>query len=315
MPSVYQLRVFVEVVRFGSVRAAAERLVVSQPAVSAALSALQRKVGVPLFERDGRRLRLTAAGTCLDSYARRILALRSEALEQTKAAAKARAGSLHLAAVTTAGEEVLPKLLRHFRARNPDIDAYLEVGNRARIWELLGHWEIELAIAGRPPPDRPFRTLATRPNELLVVGSADEPSPRSQEFSLEALAAQTWLVREPGSGTRLATDELFALLDLEPPRLTIGSNGAIREGARCGLGLALLAREAVARDLEHGLLRIIPTPLTPLLRPWHVVAHAERELTPVGEQFVDFLCTEGDFVRSRPEMHKVTLMNVRKSST
>jgi len=295
MPSIYQLRVFAEVARSGSVRAAAERLVVSQPAVSAALAALQRKVGAPLFERHGRGLRLTAAGVVLEGHARRLLALRDQGIEQARAAARQHGGFLRLAAVTTAGEEILPALLRRFREGHPQVGIDLEVGNRSRVWELLANWEIELAMAGRPPPNRPFRTLATRPNELVVVGQAND---NVHEQSLETLASSTWLVRESGSGTRATVEELFARLDLAPQCLTVGSNGAIREGARCGLGIALLARDAIARDLESGLLRVVPTPLTPLLRPWHVLAHADRGPTPTATTFVTFLCENGGFSAS-----------------
>jgi DNA-binding transcriptional LysR family regulator len=294
MPSLHQLRTFVEIAGSGSVRAAAERLVVSQPAVSAALATLQREVGAPLFEREGRGLRLTESGKTLERYARRALALIDEGVHEAHAAAQADAGCLRVAAVTTAAEQVLPELLRGFRAHHGAVEVVLEVANRSRVWELLANWEVELVLAGRPPQGEAFRTLATRHNELVVVAR-----PGRGRRGVKSLAGETWLLREPGSGTRLTTEEFFTHLSIAPPRLTIGSNGAIREGARCGLGVALLARDAVARDIADGRLEIVPTRATPLVRPWHVIASAERDLAPVVARFVDYLCSEGGFARAK----------------
>ncbi len=292
MPSLHQLRTFVEVVKCGSVRAAADRLVVSQPAVSAALGALQREVGAPLFQRDGRGLRLTESGKTMEQYSRRILALLDEGIEHARAAAKAGAGYVRLAAVTTAAEQLLPHLIQALREDQGALDVELEVANRAQVWELLAHWEVELVLAGRPPRGQAFRTLATRPNELVVVAQ-----PGTGLKDADALSRATWLLREPGSGTRVTTEEFFSELGIAPPRLTIGSNGAIREGVRCGLGISLLARDAVARELADGFLEVVPTPATPLVRPWHLVAHAERELSPAAARVVDYLCTQGGFTR------------------
>jgi DNA-binding transcriptional LysR family regulator len=259
MPSLHQVRTFLAVIDAGSVRAAAVRLVVSQPAVSATLGALQREVGAPLFERDGRGLRLTDPGRVMAIYGRRILALIDEGVAQTRAAAKARGGRVRIAAVTTAAEQLLPALIQEFREHEGSFEVELEVANRARVWELLTHWDVELVLAGRPPQGEAFRTLATRPNELVIVA------------------------------------QFFVQLGIEPERLTIGSNGAIRECVRWGLGLSLLARDAIERELAEGLLEIVPTSETPLVRAWHVVASAERELSPTALRFVDHLCARGGF--------------------
>jgi len=290
MPSLHQVRTFLAVIDAGSVRAAAVRLVVSQPAVSATLGALQREVGASLFERDGRGLRLTEPGKVMELYGRRILALIDEGVAQTRAAANAHGGRVRIAAVTTAAEQLLPELIQAFREHEGSFEVELEVANRARVWELLTHWDVELVLAGRPPQGEAFRTLATRPNELVIVAQ-----PGSGARDIAALARETWLLREPGSGTRTTTEEFFAQLGIDPERLTIGSNGAIRECVRWGLGLSLLARDAIERELAEGLLEIVPTPETPLVRAWHVVASAERELSPTALRFVDHLCTRGGF--------------------
>ena len=293
MPSLHQLRTFVTVASCGSVRAAAERLIVSQPAVSAALGTLQREVGAPLFERDGRGVRLTEPGKTMERYSRRILALIDEGMREARTAAEALAAHLRIAAVTTAAEHLLPELLRGFRVQFASIEVELEVANRSHVWDLLANWEVELALAGRPPQGAAFRTLATRPNELVVVARAGDG-----KHDLQGLGRETWLLREAGSGTRFTTEEFLEPLGIAPPRLPIGSTGAIREGARCGLGVALLARDAITRDVADGRLEIVATPATPLLRPWHVLASSDRELSPGAARFVDYLCDTGDFTRA-----------------
>jgi DNA-binding transcriptional LysR family regulator len=281
MISLHQLRTFLDVARTGSVRDVAKESIVSQPAVSAALAGLQRELGVPLVERDGRGLRLTDAGREVEGMGRRVFALLEELRVRARAAALPEAGHLRLGVVTTAAEHLVPGLLAGFRERYPHANVDLDVANRARIWDRLAFGEIELALGGRPPLDRAFRSIATSPNELVVVAQP------GAVVDAAALTRATWLLREPGSGTRLATEEVIDTLDAAPPRLTIGSNGAIRECVRVGLGVSLLPLEAVARDLADGTLAIVPTPFTPIARPWHLVCSSDAELSPLATRFIE----------------------------
>lgn len=298
-----QLRAFVEVAATRSVRDAAAHLVVTQPAVSAAVAALQRDLGVTLLTRDGRGVELTAAGHVFAHYARQVLGL----LDEGRAAAAGRVhperGRVRLAAVTTAGEHVLPPFLAAFRTRYPEAEIVLEVGNRVRVWELLDYREVDLVIAGRPPADKRFVTHATRPNPLVVVAAwqgphlADE-TPR--EMAVEELARRVWLLRETGSGTRSTAEELFEDLGITPPTLTLGSNGAIRESVRAGLGVTLISRDAVARDLGPGGLEEWRWPGPPVSRAWHLVGRANESLTPTAALFLSGLITAGEASTADP---------------
>ena len=291
-----QLRALVEVAATGSVRQAASQLVVSQPAVSAAVAALQRDLGVALIAREGRGMVLTPAGRVFAGYARQILGL----LEEGRAAA---AGQLHpergrvrLAAVTTAGEHVLPLFLAAFRASWPQAEVVLEVGNRSRVWELLRYREVDLVIGGRPPAGGRFRTLATRPNPLVVVAPrSGQPGPGDgvRDVGVAELAAQVWLLRESGSGTRSTAEELFEELGISPPTLTLGSNGAVRESVRAGLGVTLISRDAVARELEGRALEEWRCPGLPLRRAWHVVGRAGEDPPPTAGLFLSGLAGPG----------------------
>src|SRR5437764_14178798 len=200
-----QLRTFLAVASTGSVRAAADQLVVTQPAVSSALAAVRKQVGVALVARDGRGLRLTPAGAALAERARAALALLDESVAAARGAADPGRGRLRLASVTTAGEHLAPPLLASFLADHPGVSISLEAGNRRRVADLLSHHEVDLAIGGRPPPGAV--TLAVRANRLVVVAAPRASAAAARGVTAGAraaargvtageLAAATWLLRE-----------------------------------------------------------------------------------------------------------------------
>ncbi len=280
-----QLRTFLAVAETGSVRAAAEQLVVTQAAVSASLAALQRSLAVALVVPDGRGLRLTEAGRAYAGYVRRILGLLDEASLAARAAADPDRGELRIAAVTTAAEQIIPAILGGFRIRYPHTGIRLEAGNRDRVHALLDRHQVDIILGGRPEPGWDVTVHAIRPHELVVVAAPDLAA-RARESAasglLAWLARQTWLLREPGSGTRATTDTLLAELDIAPPTLVVGSNGAIRESARVGLGVTLVSRDGVADELAAGKLAVIDVAGTPLHRDWYLVAQPGALMAPAA---------------------------------
>ena len=288
-----QLRTLVAVVATGSVRGAAERLLVSQPAVSATLASLQREVGVPLVARAGRGLEITPAGLAFAQQARQILRRVEDAQVAARETLDPTRGRVRLAAVTTAGEHVVPRFLATFRKRYPDAELSLEVGNRDRVWATLIEHEVDLAIGGRPPGGGLFATLALRPNVLVLV-AAGRGTPSVREVSLDELSRQTLLLREPGSGTRSTAEELYDELGIAPKAtLTVGSNGAIRESVQVGLGVTLISRDAVARELEDGAFEEWRCPTLPRHRAWHLVSRTMDDLPATAALFVEHLAGDG----------------------
>ncbi len=312
-----QLRTFLAVADQGSVRAAAEELVVTQAAVSAALGALQKSLGLQLVRPDGRGLRLTEAGTAYVHYVRRILGLLDEAARAAAAAADPDGGELRIGAVTTAAEQLVPGLLREFRRDHPRTGVLLEAGNRDRVRALLDRHQVDVVVGGRPEPGRDVRVYAVREHQLSVVaapelaagaglaasparvdaaspGQSDAASPGAGAGLLSWLASQTWLLREPGSSTRSSTQALFAELDIAPLTLTVGSNGAIRESASVGLGVTLISRDAAALELAAGRLAELPVPGTPLRRDWYLIANPGPLPRPAA-RLVAHVLSQGDF--------------------
>jgi DNA-binding transcriptional LysR family regulator len=278
MVTLTQLHTFLAVAETGSVRAAAERLVVTESAVSSCVAALQKDLDLALVAKNGRGLRLTDAGAVYAGYARGVLGLLDEG--RSAAAGEAGGGVLRVAAVTTAGEQLLPGLLAGFRRRHPRIGIHLEVGNRERALGLAGSHHVDLVLGGRPPQGAGWVAHAIRPNELVVVGP-----PWMLALPAADLAGQTWLLREPGSGTRATTEAYLEELQIAPGTLTVGSNVAVCESVAVGLGVTLISRDAVAREIGRGVLAELPAPGTPLRRDWCLISR-EGQLPAPSRLFV-----------------------------
>ena len=283
-----QLQAFLTVVRRGSVTAAAEELVVTQPSVSAAVSALEREVGVRLTERVGRTLRPTPAGAAYVAYARDVLGLLDQGARAAREAAAGQARTLRISAVTTAGEYLGPQLIQAFRERRPDLEISLDVGNREIVFRRLLDHEVDVAITGRIPDDERMVGAAFADNELVLITAAGDPLAKRRWVAVEELASRPWLLREPGSGTRNLCEEWLASRGLEPRILTLGSNGAIKQAARAGLGVALQSRVAVELELELGLLETISPRGGLPRRRWHVVRAAAGPVRDEVEAFMAF---------------------------
>ena len=253
------MRTFLAVADAGSVRAAAAGLHVTEPAVSAGVSSVERRLGVELVRRQGRGIALTEAGHVYAGYCRTVLGLLEESVMAVHGAAT---GKIRVGAVATASEYVLPPFLGRLRVKHPEIGFELVVGPRDELFAGLQHHELDVVIAGRPPGSTGLVSIATRANQLVVVAAP----------GLDAdVRTATWLVRRPGSGTREATEGLFERLGSHPPTLVLDSMGAVLAAAREGLGVTLVHADAVAADLDGGRLVRVPVDGTPMSRPWHLV--------------------------------------------
>jgi len=264
-----RLRAFVTLADSGSVRAAAQRLVLTESSVSSAIKALADEVGVPLVDRHGRGVRLTAAGERYADYARRILGLHDEGIRAARCESDPEHGAIRLGAVTTAGEHLLPAILASFCAEHPNIEVGLEVAPRGAVWPMLHRHGVDLVVAGRPPDGLDAAVRAVSPNTLVVVGHPELAATFSPSRA-------TWLLREPESGMRATTIALLsAALDIAPPQMTLGSHGAVVAAAVVGLGVTLVSRQAVQAHLHAATLVELPVQGTPMERPWHAVSHPE----------------------------------------
>jgi DNA-binding transcriptional LysR family regulator len=287
--TIHQLEVFVMVADHGSLRAAAEELVVTQPAVSATLASLERTVGVELVNRVGRGIELNEAGRTMARYARVLLGMVDEAIAATRFAADPGSAPARVGATTAAADYVLMPLLARIRTQRPTAQFTVEVGNLSQTWKALADRKIDLAVSTRPPALKTFVTVATADNEFVLVAAPGAVWPGT-------LGQTTWLLREEGSSVRAVSDELMALLAVSPPTMTISSNAAIQRSAEAGLGVAVLPLSAVREPISTRTLSLIRAKGTPLKKPWHVLARTEEALTPAARQLVhDLVSLEDGF--------------------
>lgn len=287
-----QLKTFLEVVRHGSIRAAAASLMVTEPSVSAGVASLQRELGVALVERQGRGIRVTAAGDEFAGYAAQILGLYETAARRAREKA-GQTAQLRLSAVTTAGESLMAPILRVYQGREPDVELWMEVGNLQGVFDSLVSHQVDLGIGGRPPDEGDISGEPFLDNRLVVVAAPDHRLTGIDEVEPVQLAKETWLLRESGSGTRSNTEEFLAESHIEAESfMTLGSNGAVKQAASAGLGVTLISTHAVARELAAGTLARLGVVGTPQVRSWHVLYRTETEQSDSARAFLQLLRSE-----------------------
>jgi LysR family transcriptional regulator, low CO2-responsive transcriptional regulator len=284
-----QLSAFLAVVRGGSVTAAADELVVTQPSVSSAVAALSRELGCELFERAGRGVRLTDAGAAFAPYAADVIGVLEDGRQAAREAAGLAARRLKIAAVTTAAESFVPPLMRAFSDAHPEIELTLVVGNRQEVLDQVRAHTVDVVISGKPPEDGRLIAERLNDNEIVCITAPDDPAAAAGPLDAAELAERAWLLREPGSGTRALNEQFLSERGLEPDTLTLGSNGAIKQAARAGLGVSLLSRSAVEGELSSGRLAVIGLKDPPATRPWFVLRSAVGPARAPVESFVAFV--------------------------
>lgn len=299
-----QLRLFLALAEHRSITAAARACHVTQPTVSMQLKELADAVGLPLYEQIGKRLYLTAAGEHLAQTAR-AMADEWAAFEQRIDAMKGLTrGRLRLAVVSTA-KYFVPRLLGSFCASHPDVDISLEVLNRDGVVARLKENLDDLYIMSMPPEHIELERHAFLPNPLVVVAPESHPLADKKKIALDALRAERFIMRERGSGTRLACDSHFAQQGFVPHvRLELGSNEAIKQAVAGGMGIAVLSRHALALHLVEDQLAILDVQGFPLLSNWWTLYPHGKRLSPVATVFLEHIeRTAQDWYQSRQYVH------------
>ena len=280
-----QLRLFLALADTGSVSAAARATHVTQPTASMQLREVTESVGVPLYEVISRRVHLTEAGRDLARTARLIAAEWDTFGQKIDGLKGHTRGKLKLAVVSTA-QYFVPRLLGTFCARYPEIDIALEVLNRDGVVARLRDNLDDLYIMSMPPKDIDLIDQIFMPNPLVVIAASTHPMARRRTVDLLTLAHQRFILRERGSGTRMAVDAHFRALKFKPNvRLEMGSNEAIKEAVAGGLGLAVISSHALhGQAAEHGV-SVLPVKGFPVNSNWHVVHLKGKLLSPIAQVF------------------------------
>jgi DNA-binding transcriptional LysR family regulator len=281
-----QLQLFLALAEKGSITAAARACHVTQPTVSMQLKELADSVGMPLYQMQGRRLVLSAAGEALLDSARAMSdewAVFEQKIANLKGLTQ---GRLRIAVVSTA-KYFVPGMLGNFCARHPDIDIALQVLNRDGVVARLRDNRDDLYIMSIPPTEMALERQMFMPNPLVVIAPRTHRLAGKRSITLERLASERFILREIGSGTRMACDAHFMQLGFRPGvRLELGSNEAIKQSVAAGLGLAVVSRHALNATLSTDIVTVLDVRGFPIHSNWYVLWRHPKRLSPIAGEFL-----------------------------
>lgn len=294
-----QFRVFEAVARNLSFSRAAEELHLSQPAVSMQVRGIEVILGLPLTEQLGRRIYLTDAGREVLHASQAITARLDDLQHNLTQLRGVERGSLRLA-VTSTVNAVATGILARFRGRYAGVAVHLDVSNRATVLDLLANNRIDLAIMGQVPEDLGLEATRFMDNPLVVIAPPGHPLVGRRKVSVAALATESFLVREAGSGTRGAMERFFAARGLDiRSSMEMSSNEAIRQAVQAGLGLGILSLQTLELELALKRLAVLKVEGFPIMRHWYVVHRTDKRLSPVAQAFKQFVLADARRKRTR----------------
>jgi len=287
-----QLRAFVAVVDRGSFSAAARILGISQPSVTMQIQALESGVGVALFDRRPRGTVLTEAGQVLLPHARRVLAELERAHSALDALSDAVSGRVHIAASTTPGQYVLPRLMGSFLAAHPGVTLALSVHDSAGVVSCIEEEQADLGMTGADPHSRRLAAERLGTDTLMLVAPPGHPLVARGIESLRHIAAEPFVVREAGSGTRVAAEEVLRGGGVDPAELSVvmelGTNEAVLSAVEGGMGVGIVSSHVAEKAIALGTVAEVRGSGFPIERPLFLVT-PRRLPTRAAAALADYL--------------------------
>ena len=291
--TIRQLRALAVLQSAGSVTAAANRLNLTQPAVTLQLRNLQALAGLPLIQRTGEGMTLTDAGHDVLALAERVEAALLDCERSLDMIAGRNGGRVSIAAVSTA-KYFVPFAIAAFSRRFPKVDVTLRIGNREDIRQALRGYDLDIAVMGRPPVDVQveIRPLGKHPH--VIIAAADHLLSSKKRIAVTDLASENFITREIGSGTRLLMEQFFQKSNINPKiGMEMDSNETIKQAVIAGLGIAFISQHTVSHELEEGRLVALKVAGLPVIRQWHAIRRTDKILLPPAQAMLDFLGKEG----------------------
>lgn len=292
--TIRQLRALVAIHDSGKISNAANRLGLTGPAVTLQLKQVEEEFGVTLFDRSADGMRPTVAGLAAVEAARTVLDRLRQLGDEMKSIASGGKGVLTLGVVSTA-KYFAPRMIAAFRKRESGIAVDLVVGNRTEIIDALRRNTVDIALMGRPPRDVPVRATIFGDHPLVIVAPPDHPLAVRHDIAKETIAREHFLLREPGSGTRMSLEFFFSDVPtkIDSVGTEMGSNETIKQAVMAGLGIAFLSAHTIEQELQLGRVVILDVIGMPIRRQWFSVMRADRTPSPAMRAFGEFLAHEG----------------------
>ncbi len=300
--TIRQLKIFDAVARNLSFTRAADELHLTQPAVSMQIKQLEAAVGIPLFDILGKKVHVTEAGEVLLKHAQKIMAQLSATEKEIDTLRGINGGRLKVAIASTVNY-FAAKLLSQFCQDHPNISVSLDVVNREVLLQRLEDNEPDIVLMGRPPADLDVAAEAFMENPLIVIAAPHHPLAGEKGIPLHALDNEIVIMREPGSGTRIAIERFFADNAIQPSSsIEMTSNEAIKQSVEAGLGLAIVSAHTVELELSVGKIVQLDVESFPILRHWYIAHRRGRQLSATAQAFKEFVLAEGERVQTEREV-------------
>ena len=281
-----QLYSFEAVVRLGGFTSASKELHITQPAVYMQVQQLQKNIGAKLFNINGKTITATFIGKKIYETAVGAINVVENSKLEIEQNLNPDSGHLQIAVATTANSFV-SRLLSRFKKEYPKMTFYIDVTNRHSLLDNLKNNNADLVIMGEPPKNIPLISSAFMKNPLIAIAHPDNELLTKKKISIKDLNKETLLTREIGSGTRI-TIERFTGLDFNSD-IQINSNEAIVEAVQAGLGIGFVSKHSVSLQLKNNIIKQLDVAPFPIIRQWHIVHHAEAELSPIARRFKQFV--------------------------
>jgi DNA-binding transcriptional LysR family regulator len=287
-----QLYSFEAVVRLGGFTSASKELHITQPAVYMQVQQLQKNIGSKIFNINGKTITPTFIGKKIYETAVRAINVVENSKLEIEQNLNPDSGHLQIAVATTANSFV-SRLLSRFKKEYPKMTFYIDVTNRHSLLDNLKNNNADLVIMGEPPKNIPLISSAFMKNPLIAIAHPDNELLTKKKISIKDLNKETLLTREIGSGTRI-TIERFTGLDFNSD-IQINSNEAIVEAVQAGLGIGFVSKHSVSLQLKNNIIKQLDVAPFPIIRQWHIVHHAEAELSPIARRFKQFVIDNTEF--------------------
>jgi DNA-binding transcriptional LysR family regulator len=293
-----RLEVFIKAYQQKSFSKAGQALYLAQPTVSEHIRLLEEDLGLALFDRQGKEVLPTPAGQLLYQYANQLMTLRQDSLRAMKQFRDLGVGDLLIGGSNIPGQYLLPGLLGRFKERFPKIRLKLLIGDTQNIQDRLLEGSIELGLVGAKLDHRQITCQLLTSDEMVCILPPGLSKNEPGCITAKALVALPFILREKGSGTRKALEQAFKKINLDVKDLQVvaemGSNEAIRQAVKAGVGISVISRRAVLEDLEQGSLQELKIKKLPLIRNFYLITLKQRTLSPLAKEFKEFVLKEVD---------------------
>jgi DNA-binding transcriptional LysR family regulator len=288
------LETFCRVAELRSFSKAADDLFLTQPTISGHILSLEQSLSLRLFDRASREVRLTKSGEVFQDYASRILSLRKDMLNALSEFSLGIRGELALGTSTIPGEYLLPGLIGDFKKEHPSFVISLKIADTKEVIQYVLQDHVEFGIIGAKLNHPSLHYEKFEEDEIIVVAPSGHPLARKKKVCLDELLKEPWIIREEGSGTRIAVEKALRRKGKSLAQFNVamemGSTSSVKEGVKAKLGLAFISgRAAEGEVLQGSLYRIDVEGLEPISRQIYIVSHRRRTLSPMGMEFLRFL--------------------------